>query len=183
MDIAEHVVLVNERDEELGIAEKMQAHQTGELHRAFSILAFNDKGETLIQQRAAGKYHSALLWSNSCCSHPRKDESIVLAAKRRLWEELRAEGNIFEPSFSFIYRTQLDNNLIEHELDHVCIALLTQMNAPNPEEVQSLRFVNLSDLRMEMKERPETFTFWFKEIIFNHFDKLQQEVEEKIVKA
>lgn len=183
MDTADHVVLVNERDEEIGIAEKLSAHETGELHRAFSVLAFNDKGETLIQQRAAGKYHSAQLWSNSCCSHPRKDESIVYAAKRRLWEELFAEARIFPPFFSFIYRTELENNLIEHELDHVCVALLTQMNAPNPEEVQSLRFISLPDLRAEMTHSPEAFTFWFKEIIFNHYEKLEQEVQKKILKG
>ncbi|MEY3711796.1 MAG: hypothetical protein RL104_579, partial [Bacteroidota bacterium] len=118
----ETVILVNTADEPIGRMEKLAAHERGLLHRAFSVFLFNDQGETLLQQRAASKYHSPLLWTNSCCSHQREGESNRQAALRRLREELGiSESSVTDlrEAFHFVYRAEFDNGLIEHELDHV----------------------------------------------------------------
>src|SRR6185503_16709121 len=114
------VILVNEKDEVTGTAEKMEAHEKGLLHRAFSIFVFNSRGEVLMQQRAPGKYHSAGLWTNACCSHPRPGEKTEEAARRRLREELGFETALTE-IFDFIYRAEFVNGLAEHEYDHVYV--------------------------------------------------------------
>jgi isopentenyl-diphosphate delta-isomerase len=128
----EYVVLVDEQDQAIGQLEKMEAHRMGLLHRAFSVLIFNTKGELLLQQRAAHKYHSPLLWTNSCCSHPKPGETITAAATRRLQEEMGMSAQL-KAAFHFIYKAKLDQGLTEHELDHVVIGYtkLTLLSLPD----------------------------------------------------
>jgi isopentenyl-diphosphate Delta-isomerase len=116
--IEEQVILVDENDNQIGLMPKMEAHEKALLHRAFSVFTFNDKGELLLQQRAADKYHSPLLWTNTCCSHQRDGETSLQAGRRRLQEEMGFTCEL-EEVFSFIYKAPFDNGLTEHELDHV----------------------------------------------------------------
>ena len=141
----EKVILVNERDEPIGEMEKMEAHEKGVLHRAFSVFIFNDNNELLLQKRASSKYHSGGLWSNSCCSHPRTGETIVEAGTRRLIEEM---GFIvpLESVFSFIYKAELDNHLTEHELDHVLIGRYNEAPKFNADEVEDWKYIDLDAL-------------------------------------
>ncbi|MCK6617482.1 MAG: isopentenyl-diphosphate Delta-isomerase [Cyclobacteriaceae bacterium] len=162
----EYVILVDEHDNEVGIMEKMEAHQQGLLHRAFSVLVFNSKGEMLIQKRADSKYHSAGLWTNTCCSHPRPGERIEEAAKRRLQEEMGILANP-EKAYSFIYKTQLDGGLTEHELDHVLFAHSDSIPEVNQNEVQDWQFIRLAELKEKIEQQPQSFTHWFK-LIVNH---------------
>lgn len=155
------VVLVDPQDRELGLMEKMEAHQKGVLHRAFSFFIFNSKGEWLLQQRAWDKYHSPGLWTNACCSHPRQGETPAAAATRRLQEEMGLYCQA-SPAFKFLYRSEFSNALIEHELDHVLIGYSDTPPAPCPDEVASYRYVSLSDLEVEMKQNPAHFTVWFR---------------------
>lgn len=161
----EHVILVNEQDEPIGQMEKMEAHEKGVLHRAFSAFIFNDKNELLLQKRASSKYHSGGLWSNSCCSHPRNGESVVQAGERRLTEEMGFTVPV-EAVFSFIYKAELDHGLTEHELDHVLIGRYNDAPNINPEEVEDWKYVNLDELSADMKQYPENYTEWFK-IVFD----------------
>ncbi|QOI98413.1 MAG: isopentenyl-diphosphate Delta-isomerase [Flammeovirgaceae bacterium] len=162
----EHVILVDEHDNEVGTMEKMEAHQKGVLHRAFSVLVFNSKGEMLIQKRADCKYHSGGLWTNTCCSHPRPGERIEEAAKRRLQEEMGILANP-EKAYSFIYKTQLDGGLTEHELDHVLFAYSDSVPDVNYNEVQDWQFISIAQLKQRIKKNPELFTYWFR-LIINH---------------
>jgi isopentenyl-diphosphate delta-isomerase len=127
----EYVILVDPTDQPVGRMEKMEAHEKGILHRAFSVFLFNEKGETLLQQRASTKYHSPLLWTNTCCSHQRDGESNAQAASRRLREELGIElaPDRLNDVFSFVYRAEFDNGLTEHELDHVLVGSLPTYSA------------------------------------------------------
>ena len=160
----EMVVLVNSGDEILGTMEKMQAHKSGLLHRAFSVFLFNDKGEMLLQKRAAGKYHSPNQWTNAVCSHPRIGETYHEGAKRRLKEELGIEAD-FDEKFHFIYKADVGQNLWEHELDHVFTGTFNGEFQLNLEEVSEVRYVSMKDLEKEMAEYPEHFTAWFKIIL------------------
>ena len=160
----EHVVLVSENDEVLGLMEKMQAHENGILHRAFSVFLFNDKGEMLLQKRAAEKYHSPNQWTNACCSHPRDGETYLEAANRRLKEELGIEAEL-TPKFHFIYKADVGGNLWEHELDHVFFGNYQDEFNLNKEEVSEVRYISMVDLDQELKENPENFTEWFKIIL------------------
>lgn len=157
----EKVILVNEADEPVGMMEKMEAHEKGVLHRAFSVFLFNAAGEMLLHQRAHSKYHSGGLWTNACCSHPRPGESVLEAAHRRLMEEMGMAADLSE-AFSFLYRAELDHGMIEHELDHVVLGEAVATPEPNPEEVEAYRFVELEALRDEVAAHPERFTEWFK---------------------
>ena len=163
----EFVVLVDQDDQKLGLMEKQQAHVAGLLHRAFSVFVFNSKGELMIQQRAASKYHSPTLWTNTCCSHPRDNETYEEAAHRRLQEEMGFDCEL-EYKFNFIYKAHLENNLIEHELDHVFIGTFDEDPKLNPEEVMAYRWVELDDLKKDMEKNPQNYTAWFK-IIFEHY--------------
>ncbi len=158
------VVLVNEQDEEIGIMPKLEAHQKGLLHRAFSVLIFNSKNEMLIHQRALGKYHSEGLWTNACCSHPKPGESVMEAAHRRLKEEMGFDCKV-TPKFHFIYQTSLENNLFEHEFDHVLTGIYEGDFTPNPAEVMNYRWIAIADLKKEINSHPASFTFWFKAIM------------------
>ena len=167
----EQVILVDELDNELGVMEKILAHQKALLHRAFSIFIFNDKGELLLQQRALSKYHSPGLWTNTCCSHPRPAESSSDAANRRLKEEMGFECELTY-QFNFIYKAELDQGLTEHELDHVFFGLYTGLVNPNPEEVKDYKFVDVKEVLFDMDANPEKYTVWFK-IIFNKVNQVR----------
>jgi len=164
MFMEEKVVLVNEKDEILGLMEKMQAHENGILHRAFSVFLFNSKGEMLLQKRAAEKYHSPNQWTNACCSHPRVDETYEQAAHRRIKEELGIDCHL-EEKFWFIYKADVGQNLWEHELDHVFVGNYEAEFNLNKEEVAEVRYISMEDLDEEMKTNPENFTEWFKIIL------------------
>lgn len=157
----EEVVLVNEQDVAIGRMEKMEAHEKGLLHRAFSIFIFNSKGEMLLHQRATEKYHSGGLWTNTCCSHPKVNESLQAATNRRLQEEMGLSC-IMEKVFQFIYRAELDQGLTEHELDHVFVGISDDEPIPNPHEVASFRYASLEAIDHDLKTQPERFTEWFK---------------------
>lgn len=163
----ERVVLVNPQDEVLGLMEKMQAHENALLHRAFSVFLFNDKGEMLLQQRAAGKYHSPLQWTNACCSHPRENESYLDAAKRRLQEELGISAELTE-RFNFLYKADVGQGLWEHELDYVFTGEYNGDFALNPEEVADIKYISIDELKREIEEFPERYTEWFK-IIWDEY--------------
>ncbi|MGL6039097.1 MAG: isopentenyl-diphosphate Delta-isomerase [Soonwooa sp.] len=163
----ERVVLVNPQDEVLGLMDKMQAHENALLHRAFSVFLFNDKGEMLLQQRAAGKYHSPLQWTNACCSHPRENESYLDAAKRRLEEELGISAELTE-RFHFLYKADVGQGLWEHELDYVFTGQYTGDFTLNHEEVADIKYISNEDLKREIEEFPERYTEWFK-IIWDEY--------------
>jgi isopentenyl-diphosphate delta-isomerase len=167
----EQVVLVNENDLEIGTMEKFEAHQKGLLHRAFSVLIFNSKGELLIQQRAKNKYHSAGLWTNTCCSHPRPGESPALAAHRRLKEEMGIQSRL-TLSHKFIYKIDFDNGLIENELDYVYTGICDNLPIANPDEVADWKYISMINLATEMDRQPDAFTHWFKIIVTDWQQKL-----------
>ena len=162
----ENVVLVDENDNAIGTLEKMEAHRLGVLHRAFSILLFNAKGEVLLQKRSATKYHCAGLWTNTCCSHPLPGEPVDLAARRKLKQEMGIE---LQPEFAykFIYKAPLDNGLTEHELDHVFVGQFDGKPVINTDEVEDWKYVSLTDLKEDILQRPEIYTPWFK-LILDH---------------
>jgi isopentenyl-diphosphate delta-isomerase len=162
----EHVVLVDNNDNPIGTMEKLEAHQKAVLHRAFSILLFNSKGELLLQKRAAGKYHSGLLWTNTCCSHPLPDESMEQATKRKLLQEMGIEVEL-EFAYKFIYKAELDKNLIEHEYDYVFIGQYDGDPTINPDEVDDWKYINLIKLKEDIRDNPDQYTAWFK-LIMQH---------------
>lgn len=163
----EMVVLVNENDEKIGLMPKMEAHQKGVLHRAFSVFIFNDKNELLLQQRALDKYHSPGLWTNTCCSHQRDGEGNLEAGSRRLEEEMGFSTALKEVG-SFIYIAPFDNGLTEHELDHIMVGHYNDKPKVNPEEVASYKWMELDDIKVDIALHPEDYTEWFK-IIFDKF--------------
>ena len=174
----EFVVLVDDSDQELGVMEKHQAHVAGVLHRAFSVFVFNSTGELLLQQRAADKYHSPLLWTNTCCSHPRKNETYLEAAHRRLQEEMGFDCEL-EEKFHFIYKAQLGERLFEHELDHVFVGYYDGPISINPEEVEGTKWISMEELEMDMKNNPENYTIWFRIIFDEYLAKLQYASNDK----
>lgn len=155
------VILVDQNDLEIGTIDKMEAHVKGLLHRAFSVFLFNSKKEMLIHQRAAEKYHGGSLWTNACCSHPQPGEDLKHSAIERLQFEMGLQCEL-QKAFSFIYHSPVENGLIEYEYDHVYIGFTDDLPIPNPEEVQDYRWVSTADLKNEIAEAPEKFTFWFK---------------------
>ncbi|NRA92742.1 MAG: isopentenyl-diphosphate Delta-isomerase [Psychroserpens sp.] len=163
----EHVILVNEQDQQIGTMPKMEAHEKAVLHRAFSVFVFNDKQELMLQQRAKHKYHSPLLWTNTCCSHQRVGETNIEAGKRRLKEEMGFETELKETT-SFIYKAPFDNGLTEHELDHIMIGEYNDAPIINPDEVESWKWMPLEAVKSDIEENPEDYTAWFK-IIFEKF--------------
>lgn len=163
----ERVILVNELDEQIGTMPKMEAHEKALLHRAFSVFVMNDKGETMLQQRAAHKYHSPLLWTNTCCSHQRVGESNIQAGKRRLQEEMGFKTELKE-LFSFIYKAPFDNGLTEHELDHVMMGYGNDAPKINPDEVADWKWMKPEAIKVDMLDNPDRYTAWFK-IIFDKF--------------
>ncbi|MCL4116981.1 UNVERIFIED_CONTAM: hypothetical protein GTU68_020148 [Idotea baltica] len=146
---------------------KMEAHEKAVLHRAFSVFIFNDKNELMLQQRAASKYHSPLLWTNTCCSHQRVGETNIEAGKRRLFEEMGFVTELKEV-LSFIYKAPFDNGLTEHELDHVMVGSFNENPEINSEEVEAFNWMSLEDVKANIETEPELYTAWFK-IIFDRF--------------
>lgn len=163
----ELVILVNELDEQIGLMPKMEAHKKGVLHRAFSVFVFNKAGELLLQQRAASKYHSPLLWTNTCCSHQRDGERNIEAGKRRLHEEMGFVCELREVT-SFIYNASLENGLTEHELDHIMIGYYDNNPEINKDEVENYKWMTLEDVKNDIFINPDQYTIWFK-IIFANF--------------
>lgn len=157
----EKVILVNEKDEVIGVEEKLKAHLLGALHRAFSIFVFNPNKELLLQKRAITKYHSKGLWSNTCCGHPRYTESIEEASHRRLREEMGFDCEMSEV-FDFIYQTKLDNDLFEHEYDHVLVGKFDGNPNPSIDEVDDWKWVDVTNLKLDIQENPENYTYWFR---------------------
>ena len=164
----EKVILVNSDNVQQGLMGKLEAHQKGVLHRAFSVFVFNEKGEMLLQQRALDKYHSPGLWTNTCCSHQRDGESNIEAGKRRLFEEMGFSCEL-EEQFSFLYKADFDNGLTEHELDHVMIGYWDEDPVINPGEVASFKWMKADAVKKDIEDHPELYTAWFK-IIFNEYD-------------
>ena len=167
----EKVILVDKNDNEVGTMEKQEAHVKGLLHRAFSVFIFNDKNELLLQRRAVKKYHSGGLWTNTCCSHPRQNEKTEDAAERRLLEEMGMRSTL-KKQFDFVYKAKLDNNLYEHEFDHVFFGFTNDLPIINPEEVEEYTYKTLEDIGNEMKAIPDKYTEWFKicfrEVVNSH---------------
>ena len=165
--IEEQVILVDNHDNQIGLMPKMEAHEKAVLHRAFSVFAFNDSGELLLQQRAADKYHSPLQWTNTCCSHQRDGESNIEAGKRRLQEEMGFTCELSEV-FSFVYKAPFDNGLTEHELDHVMIGKFNGVPEVNPVEVESYMWMSLEEVKVDMEMDQSKYTVWFR-IIFDKY--------------
>ncbi|NKI33438.1 isopentenyl-diphosphate Delta-isomerase [Croceivirga thetidis] len=163
----EYVVLVDSNDRKIGLMPKLEAHEKAVLHRAFSVFIMNSKGQTMLQQRAADKYHSPLLWTNTCCSHQRDGESNLDAGKRRLFEEMGFVTELNE-LFSFVYKAPFDNGLTEHELDHVMMGHFEGTPEINPDEVADWKWMYPADIKEDIENNPNKYTEWFK-IIFDKF--------------
>lgn len=158
------VILVDELDNETGVMEKMEAHRKAVLHRAISVFIVNSKGEWLLQRRAFNKYHSNGLWTNTCCSHPFPGESNSQAAHRRLKEEMGLNAELREV-FEFIYFENLDNELTEHELDHIFVGITDSKPVINTNEVVDWKYMDYNNLINDLKISPENYTVWFKKIV------------------
>ncbi|HSD07480.1 isopentenyl-diphosphate Delta-isomerase [Flavobacterium sp.] len=163
----EKVILVNELDQQIGLMPKLEAHKKAILHRAFSVFVLNNQNEIMLQQRAHQKYHSPLLWTNTCCSHQRDGETNIQAGNRRLFEEMGFNTELKE-LFHFIYKAPFDNGLTEHELDHVMIGYYNEEPNINTEEVEAWKWMKIEDVKNDMLLNPEDYTVWFK-IIFDQF--------------
>ncbi|MDD5979084.1 MAG: isopentenyl-diphosphate Delta-isomerase [Bacteroidales bacterium] len=159
--MTEYVVLVDELDNKVGLMEKMEAHINPTLHRAFSIFIFNSKNEMLLQQRALSKYHTPGLWTNTCCSHPRDGESLHDATNRRLQEEMGMQCELKE-AFSFIYKADVMQGLVEHEFDHVFIGTSDNLPIINKDEVESFRYDTVENIKADIERNPQNYTAWFK---------------------
>ncbi len=168
----ELVVLVNDKDEKVGLMPKLEAHEKGLLHRAFSVFVFNDEGQMLLQQRALHKYHTPGKWANTCCSHQRDGESSLDAGKRRLQEEM---GFVTDLTFrkTFVYKASFDNGLTEHEFDHIMVGKYNEDPVINPEEVAAFKWMDISDILLEIELDPEKYTAWFKIIMSEHLDAIK----------
>ena len=170
------IILVNELDEPVGTMEKMEAHRKALLHRAFSVFIFNSKGEMLLQRRAHKKYHSAGLWTNACCSHPRPGEATLAAAERRLQEEMGFSADL-KKIFDFTYRSAFDNGLTEYEFDHVFAGVYEGKIVPDPEEVSDYCYKSIAEIKETMQLHTAKYTAWFA-IAFPLIEKWLLEQEE-----
>jgi isopentenyl-diphosphate delta-isomerase len=159
--MSEMVVLVDEADRPQGMMEKLEAHQKGMLHRAFSVVLLDTKGNMLLQRRASDKYHCGGLWSNACCSHPRPGEDTLAAAHRRLAEEMGIEGCLLEHRLTLSYKLPLDRGLTEHELDHVFVGVYNRPPLVNPAEVSSWKYMPVQELMTDIRANPAHYTPWF----------------------
>ena len=167
--IEDNVILVDVQDNQIGLMPKLEAHEKGVLHRAFSVFIFNNKGELMLQRRALSKYHSPGLWTNTCCSHQREGETNIFSAKRRLNEEMGFVTELIEKT-SFIYKANFDNGLTEHELDHIIVGKYNHSPVINSSEVDSWKWMSMEDIRNDIKDQPHNYTAWFK-IIFEKYYK------------
>jgi isopentenyl-diphosphate delta-isomerase len=162
--LQEEIVLVDRDDNEIGIAEKLETHRRGDLHRAFSVLIWDSAGRLLLQRRQIGKYHSGGLWTNSCCGHPRPGERSGDAALRRLGEEM-GFACALTPIGTFLYRAELDDGLVEHELVHLFRGTYDGPIAPNPDECDGFNWLAPDAIHREIAAAPETFTVWFRKYV------------------
>ena len=163
----ENVILVDEKDNQVGLMPKLEAHQKGLLHRAFSVFIFNSDYKLLLQKRASSKYHSGGLWTNTCCSHPRDGEDTIDAANRRLNEEMGIKTSL-RKVFEFIYTAELDNNLIENEFDHVFYGVYDIDPIINKDEAEDFKWVDMETLKNDIENNKDQYTVWFK-IAFDYF--------------
>lgn len=159
--MSEKIITVDLDDNVIGSIEKLEAHKLGVLHRAFSVLVFNHKGEVLLQRRNRNKYHSPGLWSNTCCSHQRVGETLEEAVHRRMKEEMGFTCEL-EEKFKFIYKVEFSNHLMEHEIDHVFLGYYEGDIHPNLEEVDEYQWIDYQKLQEHRRENPEEYTYWFK---------------------
>lgn len=164
---AEQLILVDAEDRELGVSDKLQAHLTGTLHRAFSIFVFDKRKQLLIQKRALTKYHSGGLWSNTVCGHPRPGENTIDAAHRRLKEEMGFDCELYL-IFNFLYRAEMSNRLIEHEYDHVFVGSFDGEPHPETQEVAAWRWISKPDLESDLREHPEKYSYWLRVAVNRH---------------
>lgn len=155
------VILVDANDKETGVMEKIKAHEEGLLHRAFSVLLFNEKNEMLLQRRALHKYHSGGLWTNTCCSHPRPGEAVKTAAERRLREEMGITCTLVK-LFDFLYKASFENGLTEHEIDHVFVGRFSGIPVLNTAEAIDWKYILPDALNNAIADDPESYTPWFK---------------------
>ena len=167
MEKQENVILVDTHNKPIGAMEKMEAHRKGLLHRAFSVFIFNQSGDLLLQKRAAHKYHSPLLWTNTCCSHQRYGETNLQAGQRRLQEEMGIQVPLQE-IFSFIYKAPFNNGLTEYEYDHVMVGYFDGQPAVNPYEVAAFKWMGIGAIKKDITKQATVYTEWFK-IIFKKF--------------
>ena len=165
--IEEQVILVDKDDKQVGLMSKLEAHEKGVLHRAFSIFIFNSKYELLLQKRASSKYHSGGLWTNTCCSHPREGEDTLDAANRRLNEEMGIKTSL-RKVYDFIYKAELDNQLTEHEFDHVFYGVFDNDPILNKDEAEDFKWVDMETLNNDIIKNEDNYTVWFK-IAFEYF--------------
>lgn len=166
----ESVILVDQNDKEIGTMEKLEAHKKGLLHRAFSVCIFNSRGETLLQKRAAHKYHSGGLWTNTCCSHPRPGEETLGAAERRLKEEMGLSCPLKEVG-KLTYKTSFPNGLTEHEYDYIFVGLCDDDPTLNRDEADDFKWISQKDLRDDIERNPDSYTYWFKKLALEIFPK------------
>ena len=172
----EEVILVDEKDNQIGTMEKLKAHENGgKLHRALSIFVFNEKNETMLQRRALSKYHTPGKWSNTCCSHQRTNESTIQAAHRRLPEEMGFDCDLYE-AFEFLYHAEVGNGLKENEYDHIVFGNYTKTPKPNPEEVAEWRWISIPSLKKEIEKTPESFTPWLR-LMINEVEKNMDKIK------
>lgn len=160
----DEIILVDSNGKETGSGKKTDIHREGKLHRAFSIFVFNSRGEMLLHRRNSSKYHSGGLWTNACCSHPRKGERLEDAVHRRLREEMGFDTELKE-IFSFTYKVKFDNGLFEHEYDHVFVGSFDGEPRPDPEEVEDFMWVSPDEVKRDIQKNPEKYTYWFREAI------------------
>ena len=163
----EKVILVDKNDNQVGLMPKLEAHEKGLLHRAFSIFIFNSRYELLLQKRASSKYHSGGLWTNTCCSHPREGEDTLDAANRRLDEEMGIKTSL-RKVYDFIYKAELDNQLTEHEFDHVFYGVCDRDPILNKDEAEDFKWVDMETLNNDIIKNEDNYTVWFK-IAFEYF--------------
>ncbi|MDD3794031.1 MAG: isopentenyl-diphosphate Delta-isomerase [Candidatus Gracilibacteria bacterium] len=174
----ENIIIVDEFDNQIGIGEKIEVHEKALLHRAFSILVFNSKGELMLQQRDLGKYHSGGLWTNTCCSHPRENETLENAIHRRLKEEMGFDTELTKKT-EFIYKAILDKGLTEHEYLHVYKGFYDKEPDLNREEAMDYRWISPSDLKIDIQKNKQDYTAWFYKIVDEYFDELFGELKKE----
>lgn len=172
----EIVILVDEKDQEIGQLEKIEAHKKGLLHRAISVFIVDIYGNWLIQQRSNKKYHSKGLWTNACCTHPRPNETAEQAAKRRLMEEVGIKCDL-KPLFTFIYNEKVGDDLIENEYDHVFLGICSQTPNINKDEVNDYKMIDFQTLDADVSVNPDKFTVWFKKL----YSTVQPYIKDRIV--
>ena len=169
----ENVVLVDTNNNKLGLMPKMEAHIKGILHRAFSVIIFNNNGDIMLQKRARTKYHTPGLWSNTCCSHQRDNEDNITAGKRRLYEEMGFTTQL-QNFDSFIYKVSFSNGLIEHEFDHILTGVYNGIPNLNKKEVDEWKWVSIDYLYHDINNNPDNYTAWFKIIINKYSESLKK---------